>query len=425
MGNNPPMNTMALITRTLVVTLAAPGLAHSAQAAMAGPAPLALLAAGAYFGMVGLLVAACTSHAVMDRDRNLAALALYLVLVAAAQAVGLGLTGLHLWPGDPEQEQLAQRITPGAAAAAGLWLMKVVAEPARFSRVLDMACWSFLAALLSAVAMHAFVDTRASHALVTGLAAGAWAVGAGLIALAWRQDRDAGIGWIALGFLPGALAAGWHLLQALDGSGGEAVTNPWALTVGAALQAPVLYVALRRRTTRRQAASQRAAELHHSDALTGLHDRRTLVQRMDDAMARARLLRHSCAVLGVRLSNHHELLDDLGRETANRALVVAASVLRQAASDIDVVARIGERDFALLIEGPTNAETALARAQQVVAHGLQEARALPRDTLLKFHVAVALLPDHELDARRCLKWMAEACDAMRADPRRAIRAINF
>ncbi len=127
----------------------------------------------------------------------------------------------------------------------------------------------------------------------------------------------------------------------------------------------------------------------------------------------------------MRLTNHPEMAEDLGRETANRALVVTASILRQCATDIDLAARVGEHDFALLIEGPTSGDAALARAQQIVARGLQEAKVLPRSTTLRFHVAVALLPDHELNARRCLKWLDEACEAMRVDPRKAIRAINF
>lgn len=417
------VKTIRRIPYTLVLGVA-PAATAWAQAAAVAPTS-GDLAAGAYFGMIGLLVAASAGHAVAERDRNFAAFAAYLLLLGLAQAVSLGVASRHLWPGEPDWDALAHRISPGTAAAAGLWLVKVVTEPARFSRALNLACWSFLAALLSAVAMHAFVDTAASQALVNHLVAGALLVGAGLIVLAWRKGRDAATGWIAVGFLPGAGMAALSLAQEMGWVGRDVGPGHWGLGVGTAMQMPVLYYALSRRAARRRHTGQRAAELHHTDALTGLQDRGTLVSRLDDALARARNLHHACAVLGVRLSNHEALVEELGREAANRALVVAASILRRAAADIDVAARTGERDFALLIEGPTTGPAALARAQQVVAQGLQEARALPRATTLKFHVAVALLPDHELDARRCLKWMDEACDAMRADPRRAIRAINF
>jgi GGDEF domain-containing protein len=104
---------------------------------------------------------------------------------------------------------------------------------------------------------------------------------------------------------------------------------------------------------------------------------------------------------------------------------VAASIIRGAASDTDLAARIGEHDFALLLDGPTTGQAAIAKAQQIVAQGLQHSSVLPPATTLRFHVATALLPDHELDANRCLQWLGEACNAMRADPRRAIRSLNF
>lgn len=404
------------------------GLAASlALAASASPSPSATpaqLAEGAYFGVLLLLLAATLGQALADRDRNFGAFALYLLMLGAAQAVTLGLASAWLWPGDAEWDALTRRVAPGVAVVAALWLVKVLTEPARFSRALDLACWSFIAALLSAVAVHAFVDTAASDALVDRLAAGAMLVAAGLLALAWHKGRDPAIGWIVLGFLPAGVMALLPLAQQMDWVDESALTRN-GLVLGTTLQLPILFHGLMRRASRRRETGVRASELHHSDALTGLDDRRTLIHRLDDALARSRDLRHQCAVLLVRLTNHAEMADELGRETANRALVLTASLLRQCATDIDMAARVGECDFALLLDGPSSGEAALARAQQVVARGLQEAKVLPRSTTLKFHVAVALLPDHELNARRCLKWLDEACDAMRGDPRKAIRAINF
>lgn len=419
------MRTIRHVLRTVVHGLLVFGLPAVMAGVVTGPpAGTGQLAVGAYFGVLLLLLAASVMQALPDRDRNFSAFALYLVLLGAAQAVTLGLAGAYLWPDDPEWDALTRRIAPGVAVAAALWLVKVLTEPARFSRALDLVCWSFIAALLSAVAVHAHVDTPASAALVDRLAAGALLVAGGLLALAWRKGRDPAIGWIVLGFVPAGAMAVFPLAQQLDWVGESALTRH-GLVLGTTLQLPLLFYALGRRASRRREAGVRASQLHYTDALTGLNDRRTLVLRLDDALARARDLRHRCAVLLVRLSNHTDLVEDQGRETANRALVLSASILRQCAADIDMTARIGEHDFALLIEGPSSGEAALARAQQIVARGLQEDKAMPRATPLRFHVAVALLPDNELNARRCLKWLDEACDAMRADPRRAIRAINF
>jgi two-component system, sensor histidine kinase LadS len=106
-------------------------------------------------------------------------------------------------------------------------------------------------------------------------------------------------------------------------------------------------------------------------------------------------------------------------------MVVAASLLRRAITDVDLAARVGEHEFALLVEGPTTMENVLSRAQQVVASGLRSADALPPGTTLKFHVTVALLPDRDLDAGGTLKWLVDGVKAMPHDARKLIRPLNF
>ena len=115
----------------------------------------------------------------------------------------------------------------------------------------------------------------------------------------------------------------------------------------------------------------------------------------------------------------------IGREAADRALVVAASLLRRAATDIDLEARVGDHHFALLLESPTTAEHAMNRAQELVARGLRPSTALPGGATVKFHVAVALLPQEQLDARASLRWLLDAVNAMPPEARKVIRAMNF
>jgi two-component system, sensor histidine kinase LadS len=127
----------------------------------------------------------------------------------------------------------------------------------------------------------------------------------------------------------------------------------------------------------------------------------------------------------VKLSNFDAILAEHGRETADAALVIAASLLRNAITDVDLAARVGDHDFALLLEGPTSTENAMSRAQQVVAAGLRSSDALPAGTTLKFFVAVALLPDKDLDAGGSTKWLLDAVRAMSPGARKLIRALNF
>ncbi len=123
--------------------------------------------------------------------------------------------------------------------------------------------------------------------------------------------------------------------------------------------------------------------------------------------------------------DHDAIASEFGREAAEKALVVTASVLRSAITDTDVAARVDSHEFAILLEGPTTPATANECAQQVVARGLQQSDALPLTATLRFHIAVAMLPDMDFDSAGSLKWLSDGVRAIDPQARRAIRPLNF
>src|SRR3546814_4269933 len=66
-------------------------------------------------------------------------------------------------------------------------------------------------------------------------------------------------------------------------------------------------------------------------------------------LQRARNQKHPCALLGIKIANYDAIAAEYGREILDRTIVVAASHVRRAATDIDLAARVGEREFALQI----------------------------------------------------------------------------
>lgn len=127
----------------------------------------------------------------------------------------------------------------------------------------------------------------------------------------------------------------------------------------------------------------------------------------------------------MRISNYETVAAEFGRESTKRMLVMAASLLRNAMTDVDLAARVGPRDFAILLEGPTTTDNATSRAQQLVASGLRHHDALPAGTVLKFHIAVALLPESGLDAAASMQWLLDCVNGIRPDARKPIRSVNF
>jgi len=379
---------------------------------------------GGYFALAGLIALYALANAVAYRDRGFAAYAVYVSVLGLGQLAYLGVGAQHLWIEWLRWNELAPSFLTGLSAVAGLWFVKTITEPARFSRVLDLAVWSLILALLSSVAVDAAVNSRTSFMLMAALTLLSLVVVMGLIAMVWTQGDDPHIRLVALGFLPVLVMALFPVARSMNWMPNSDLTR-YGVAIGAVLEMPILLYALSRRGNRRRDAEVRAAALSRHDALTGLAHRRALLQRMENALARARSLKHGCALLAIRISNLEAIQQEFGRDTAEKALVVTASHLRRAISDIDMAARVGEHDFAVLIEGPTTLSVAASRAQQVVASGLRPMPALPMGATFKYHVAVAMLPEGELDAESTLDWALEEAARIPADARKLIRTLNL
>lgn len=379
---------------------------------------------GAYFGLAGLVAVAALANGLAFRDRAFLAFALYIVLLGAGQLGRAGIGAQHVWPEWQVWNDTVLALWPGAATAAALWFVKVVTEPKRLSRALDVSAWGLIAALLSATAVHVVLGSWTSMALVLAL------TGLSLIALlsmvgwGWLEGRDRHLGLFALGFVPVLVLALFPLARSFGLLPTNLVTR-FGLFFGSALELPILYYALNLRLMARREADLRAGALSRTDALTGLPHRQAIIERLDTSLAHARGQKQNCALLGVRISNLEAIAEEFGREAAEKALVVAASHLRRTIVDFDMAARVDQREFAVLLEAPVTPQTVTSRAQQVVASGLRQIEALPAALTLKFHVTAAMLPVPELDGEASLGWVIDGLDQMNQEVRKLIRPLNF
>ncbi|MEJ5989819.1 7TM diverse intracellular signaling domain-containing protein [Ramlibacter sp. PS3R-8] len=379
---------------------------------------------GAYFGLALLVFCASFAHGVTYRDKAFLAFALYIVLLASGQLGRAGVGAQHFWPEWLAWNGTLLSLWPGAAMAAGLWFVKVVTDPARLSRRLDLGVWALIAALLAATALHLVLRGHNSLNLVVALTGLALVAVLCMVVWGWNEGRERHLALVALGFAPLVLLALFPLARTF-GLLPPSLLTRYGLFFGAALQLPILYYALNIRLMARREGELRASALSRSDALTGLPHLQALVERLDTSLAHARGQKQQLGLMAVRISNLDAIAEEFGAEYAERALVVAASHLRRVIVDFDMAARVGEREFALLLEAPVTPQLATSRAQQVVASGLRQVEALPAALTLKFHVAVALLPEPQLDGAASLRWVMEGLDQLTPDTRKLIRPLNF
>jgi diguanylate cyclase (GGDEF)-like protein/PAS domain S-box-containing protein len=118
--------------------------------------------------------------------------------------------------------------------------------------------------------------------------------------------------------------------------------------------------------TERKEAEQRIYELAYFDQLTGLPNRRLLIEELDKALARSKRSERAGALLFIDLDNFKLLNDTMGHEAGDLLLHQVAHRLREATRESDQLSRLGGDEFVVVLEnlGPAMGEAG-AQAGQV------------------------------------------------------------
>jgi diguanylate cyclase (GGDEF)-like protein/PAS domain S-box-containing protein len=131
--------------------------------------------------------------------------------------------------------------------------------------------------------------------------------------------------------------------------------------------------------TARRAAEDQLVALALHDSLTGLPNRRLLLDRLEQALARSRRDGRDVAVLFVDLDHVKQVNDALGHEAGDELLITAAKNLQSVVRETDTVARLGGDEFVVVVER---------------AAGLPELETLAERMLEAVRIPVSLGPDH-------------------------------
>lgn len=101
--------------------------------------------------------------------------------------------------------------------------------------------------------------------------------------------------------------------------------------------------------TRSKADAGRISVLAFSDALTGLPNRRLMIDRLDVAMASSKRHVRHCALLVVDLDNFKLLNDSYGHFKGDLLLKEVAQDMVATVREVDTVARVGADEFMILV----------------------------------------------------------------------------
>lgn len=112
---------------------------------------------------------------------------------------------------------------------------------------------------------------------------------------------------------------------------------------------------------------RRSRQHAHTDALTGLVNRRFMLQKLDELQQQP-AHKPRFALLNIDLNGFKAINDQYGHDAGDAVLCFVAQQLKQLMRSSDVVARMGGDEFLLMLHRIDNLDTAQAQADKIRAH---------------------------------------------------------
>ena len=163
------------------------------------------------------------------------------------------------------------------------------------------------------------------------------------------------------------------------------------------------YRGVGRDITETKRVEQTLARLTHYESLTGLPNRTLLTDRLNHAIARADRSGSLLAVMILDLDNFKEINDALGQAVGDQVLTEAAKRLASCLRSIDTLARLGDDEFAVLLEGAADVEEISQVAQRLLVAVAERAEVGGHELYLSASIGLAVYPVDDQDAEALLR----------------------
>jgi diguanylate cyclase (GGDEF)-like protein len=324
-----------------------------------------------------------------------------------------------LWPNSPYWADRSLAILGIWALLSVLLLNATVVSLAERSRLLNRLVWAVAGVGIVLSVLLGITDSALRLTLSVPYVVTVPVVLIGINVWAWRHGDRYG-GWLLLTAIPFAIAwaiataryMGWIPLSFITEQSGLA---------SMAFQLPVLLVVLVLRSQQSRENKRRILGLDRIDPATGLINEHVFGERLMRMIARSIRLKHQSAVMLIDVINIEQIHRDFGRKAADELPLRVASRLLATAREIDSAARLSERRFGMLVEGPISDEDAATLGPRVVARALMPYKGLHDECVAQVRVAYALVPYQGNGAQSLLSQLeSRLAAAASSDDKRAV-----
>jgi diguanylate cyclase (GGDEF)-like protein/PAS domain S-box-containing protein len=156
--------------------------------------------------------------------------------------------------------------------------------------------------------------------------------------------------------------------------------------------------------TERKRSEQRIAFMAHHDVLTGLANRLSIMDKIEEATARHRRRGDSFAVLLLDLDRFKHVNDTLGHAVGDALLRETAVRLKASLRETDVLARLGGDEFAIVQDSDSNQRGAASALAERIINIISKPFDIDGNEVnIATSIGIALAPEHATSADGLMK----------------------
>jgi diguanylate cyclase (GGDEF)-like protein len=150
-------------------------------------------------------------------------------------------------------------------------------------------------------------------------------------------------------------------------------------------------------------ANRELHELAFNDPLTGLPNRLTLIDRLEQAERASRRDHRRAALFFLDLDRFKRINDSLGHQAGDVLLKTVASRLRTAVREVDTVCRLGGDEFVILLPEIDMAADASVVAEKIIECLREPIHLGHLDLTITTSIGIALVPDDGTDSGEVMR----------------------
>ena len=170
---------------------------------------------------------------------------------------------------------------------------------------------------------------------------------------------------------------------------------------------PSYFIAQFEDITERKNAQEQIHQLAYYDALTGLPNRRLLLDRLGQALIQARRHERTLAVMFLDLDEFKQINDTLGHDVGDALLKVVAGRMVNAVRSGDVVARQGGDEFIIVLTEISDVDAATMVAEKIIEKCRDPIEVGKNQLRISTSIGIAVLPENGTDDATVLMKKAD------------------